>query len=433
MLNRIWVAAPLVLSVCVPHDGKAQNIVETAAVREETSSLRSPLRLSDVAAIAQQNRAEIAAAKARADALAQRPAIVSSLQDPMVSVSVDHYPFSAMMDGGRRYDRSISVEQQFPLSGVLSHRRSAAIAEAERATALTGVTELDVVLNAQRGFFMLLERRRMRPVIDEQITLASLLVDVAASRYASGGGAQADILRAEAEVARLQAKRQSLAAQIRGAEAMLNAGLGLPVDASVPELAYQPSLAEPASIAEVLELATDNRPELAVGTAEVKRAGAETRAMRSMYKPMATVKAGYAETMAEGPGAMLMVGISVPIWRRRLSSGVAEAQAMERMADADLEAMRRMVAGETLAAREDVIAAQVQVNLLRQDVLPRSKLAMDAALGSYSSGQGSLIAVVEAARALWQAQGDEVMAESALGEAWSKFERATGDSQRRRQ
>jgi outer membrane protein TolC len=337
-----------------------------------------------------------------------------------------------MMDGGRRYDRSISVEQKFPLSGVLSHRRSAAIADAERASALASVTELDVVLNAQRGFLMLLERRRMRPVIEEQITLASLLVDVAASRYASGGGAQADILRAEAEVARLQAKRQSLDAQIRGAEAMLNAGLGLPVDASVPELAYQPSLAEPASIAEVLELATESRPELAVGTAEVKRAGAETRAMRSMYNPMATVKAGYAETMAEGPGAMLMVGISVPIWRRRLSSGVAEAQAMQRMADADLEAMRRMVAGETLAAREDVIAAQVQVNLLRQDVLPRSKLAMDAALGSYSSGQGSLIAVIEAARALWQAQGDEVMAESALGEAWSKFERATGDSQRRR-
>src|SRR3546814_20846727 len=77
---------------------------------------------------------------------------------------------------------------------------------------------------------MLWERRRMRPVIDEQITLASLLVDVAASRYASGGGAQADILRAEAEVARLQAKRQSLDAQNRSAEAMLNAGLGLRTD-----------------------------------------------------------------------------------------------------------------------------------------------------------------------------------------------------------
>ena len=392
--------------------------------------LPSPLRLSDVTAIALQSRAEITAANARADALAQRPAIVSSLEDPMVSVSVDHYPFTGMMDGGRRYDRSISVEQKFPLSGILSHRRSAALADAVRARALAGVTELDVVLGAQRSFFMLLERRRMRPVIDEQISLASLLVDVAASRYASGTGAQADILRAEAEVARLKSKRQALDAQIRGAEAMLNAGLGRPVDVVIPELHYLPSLAEPASIAEVLELAAETRPELDAGAAEVQRANAEARAMRSMYKPMATVRAGYAETMAEGPGAMLMVGLSVPIWRRRLSSGVAEAQAMQRMANADLEAMRRMIAGEALAAREDVGAARIQVNLLREDVLPRAQLAIDAALGVYSSGQGSLIAVIEAARALWEAQGEQVMAESALGESWSRLDRATGTGQR---
>ena len=430
MLTRIWVAAPLALSVCLPHAVAAQSITDAATTPVESAMLPSPLRLSDVTAIALQSRAEITAANARADALAQRPAIVSSLEDPMVSVSVDHYPFTGMMDGGRRYDRSISVEQKFPLSGILSHRRSAALADAVRARALAGVTELDVVLGAQRSFFMLLERRRMRPVIDEQISLASLLVDVAASRYASGTGAQADILRAEAEVARLKSKRQALDAQIRGAEAMLNAGLGRPVDVVIPELHYLPSLAEPASIAEVLELAAETRPELDAGAAEVQRANAETQAMRSMYKPMATVRAGYAETMADGPGAMLMVGLSVPIWRRRLSSGVAEAQAMQRMADADLEAMRRMVAGEALVAREEVIAARIQVNLLRQDVLPRAQLAIDAALGGYSSGQGSLIAVIEAARALWEAQGEQVMAESALGEAWSRLDRATGTGQR---
>lgn len=430
MINRIWATAPLALSIFLPLAAAAQSITDAATAPTDTAILPSPLRLPDVTVIALRNRAEIVAANARADALAQRPAIVSSLEDPMVSVSVDHYPFTGMMDGGRRYDRSISVEQKFPLSGILSHRRSAALADAERARAIAGVTELDVVLNAQRSFFMLLERRRMRPVIDEQISLASLLVDVAASRYASGTGAQADILRAEAEVARLKSKRQALDAQIRGTEAMLNAGLGRPVDAAIPELHYLPRLAEPASIPEVLELAADMRPELDAGAAEVKRANAETRAMRSMYKPMATVRAGYAETMAEGPGAMLMVGVSVPIWRRRLSSGVAEAQAMERMADADLEAMRRMVAGESLAVREEVIAARIQVNLLGQDVLPRAQLAMDAALGGYSSGQGSLIAVIEAARALWDAQGDRVMAESALGESWSRLDRATGVNQR---
>jgi outer membrane protein TolC len=406
--------------------------MEASAAAAEPALLHSPLRLSDVTAISLQNRAEITAANARADALAQRPAIVSSPEDPMVSVSVDHYPFEAMMDGGRRYDRSISVEQKFPLSAILSHRRSAALADAERARALADVTELDVVLDAQRSFFMLLERRRMRPVVEEQISLANLLVDVAASRYASGTGAQADVLRAEAEVARLKSKRQSLEAQIRGAEAMLNAGLGRPVEAAVPDLHYLPRLAEPPSIPEVLELADEERPELDAGAAEVKRADAETRAMRSMYKPMATVRAGYAETMAEGPGAMLMVGISAPIWRRKLSSGVAEAQAMQRMADADLEAMRRMIAGETLAAREGVLAARTQVDLLRQDVLPRTQVAMDAALGGYASGQGSLTAVIEAARALWEAQGEQVMADSVLGEAWARLDRATGTNQEAR-
>ena len=103
---------------------------------------------------------------------------------------------------------------------------------------------------------------------------------------------------------------------------------------------------------------------------------------------------------------------------------------MQRMANADLEAMRRMIAGEALAAREDVGAARIQVNLLREDVLPRAQLAIDAALGGYSSGQGSLIAVIEAARALWEAQGEQVMAESALGESWSRLDRATGTGQR---
>ena len=40
---------------------------------------------------------------------------------------------------------------------------------------------------------------------------------------------------------------------------------------------------------------------------------------------------------------MAMVGISLPIWRDKLHAGVAEAQAMRAMSEADLRAMTRMV------------------------------------------------------------------------------------------
>src|SRR5688572_31079139 len=109
--------------------------------------------------------------------------------------------------------------------------------------------------------------------------------------------------------------------------------------------------------------------------------------MRSMYRPIATIRAGRASTMADGSGAMLMIGVSVPIWRDRLRAGVAEARSMERMARADLEAMKLMVAGEAAAAREEVEAARETVRSLEVEILPRASMAVDSALAAYSSGQ----------------------------------------------
>ena len=286
-----------------------------------------------------------------------------------------------------------------------------------------------MVLDAQRGFFMLLERRRMLQVINEQISLAQQLVSAAASRYASGTGVQADILRAEVEVARLQADQQALLARIQAAEAMFNAGLGRPAQGLIPELQHDPRLEAPPSEAEVLRLAFLSRPELSAGAAEVDRAKAEVEVMRSMYKPMAMVRVGQASTMADGSGGMLMIGVSVPIWNERLRAGVAEARAMQYMAGADLEAMRRMIASEALVAREEFIAVQTQAMVLATDVLPRALAAVDAALAGYASGQGTLVSVIESARALWEIQAEQVMVESAVGDAWAWLDRVLGTVQ----
>ena len=247
----------------------------------------------------------------------------------------------------------------------------------------------------------------MQHVLDEQLRLAQQLVSVSSSRYASGTGLQADVLRAEVEVARVQSARQSLAAQIRAAEAMLNASLGQSAQDRVPELQHVARHDEPPAVPPTLDRALRSRPELVAGAAEVDRAAAEIDVMRAMYKPMATLRVGRASTMAEGPGAMVMIGVSVPIWRERLRAGVAEARAMERMANADLEGMRRMVEGEAMAARESVSAARTQVVVLESEVLPRALAATDAALAGYASGQGTLVSVIESVRALWEVQAEQ--------------------------
>jgi outer membrane protein TolC len=414
-------------------------LVVPGVVAASESVYSDSLQLADAVSMAVRNRAEMAAANARAEAMAARPAIVGALEDPMISPSIDHYPFDMPEEedemgeggGGQRYDWSVSVEQRFPLSGVRGHRRDAARADADRAKAQADNTQLDIALDVQRSFFMLLERRRMRSVLGEQQALAHQLISASSARYASGTGSQADVLRAEVEAARVRGAQQALVAQTRAAEAMLNASMGRSPSERVPELIHVPSRDLPLTAHAAVERALLRRPELVAGEAEVARAKAEVEVMRSMYKPMATVRVGRASTMAEGPGAMVMIGVSVPIWRERLRAGVAEARAMQRMADSDLSAMRRMVEGEAVNARESVEAARAQFVVIEDEVMPRARAATETALAAYSSGQGTLISVIESARALWEVQAEQVMTEAALGEAWARLHRATGEVEER--
>jgi outer membrane protein TolC len=145
-----------------------------------------------------------------------------------------------------------------------------------------------------------------------------------------------------------------------------------------------------------------------------------------MYLPMGMVRIGQASTMAEGRGAMLMAGVSIPLWRERLRAGVGEARAMEDMARADWQAMQRMIEGEAAAARNQVEAARTRFLAFRDEVVPRAQSAVTPALADYAAGQGSLTAVIEAAQALWSAQGELVMAETGLGLAWARLDRAAG-------
>lgn len=409
-----------------------------------TGGTAPPLRLSAAVELAATRRPEVTAALAKVAAAEQRPAIVSALEDPMVMAGIDHYPYFGMQpppageDPGMepvpmatdrqfgRFDWSIAIEQRFPLSRVRRYRRAGAEAEARQRTAEAGTVGLDVRMSAVEAFLMLRERRRMLEVTRSRTALAEQLTDLSAIKLATATGSQADVLRAEAELARSTGEIRGLVGEAAEAEAMLNAAMGRSPGEPVPPLA-EPALPDaPPRLEAALATARRHRPELRAGEAEIARAEAEVDVMKSMYAPMGLVRVGQASTMSEGRGAMLMLGVSVPLGRKRLHAGVAEARAMETMARADTDAMRLMVDAEVASARELVVAARGRFDAFRDDVVPRSRLAVRSALGAYGAGTGSLEAVVDAVRQEWLAEGEVVMAESELMLAWARLDRAQG-------
>lgn len=390
------------------------------AQAQPRDALPSPLDVAGVVQYAGAHRAEIAAALAAARALGQRPAIVGSLPDPMVMVSADHIPFSGM-----GVDGSLMVQQDFPLSGVLGARRRAAAFAADARHLRAGETVLDVTAEALRAFHMLAGLRRMAAVLDAQIALAGDLTRVATARYAAGAAPQSDVLRADTERRRQATRRAALRGQTAAAEAMLNAALGRAGDLPVPELAAAPD-EPPAAVEALVAEALSSRPELASVEALRRQYGSEVEAMRAMYAPMAFVRAGASTTMSDGPGVMVMVGVSIPIWRARLAAGVQEARAMGTMADAELRGARTMIEGEVRAAFGSLDAARVRSAALRDEVEPQAVQALRATIAAYAAGQAPLVAVIEAFVSLRMTQEEQVMAEVDVGVARARLERAVG-------
>ncbi len=384
-----------------------------------------PFSLNEAFRIAHTLRAERRVASARVDAARERPAIVSSLDDPVIAPSIDHKPVDPMM----KTDRSITFEQSFPLSNIRSHRRRAAEADVEKYQGEAGKSALKIEADVAQAFFMLSERRKIELVLVQQIALAGNLVKLAAARHGVGTGTQSDVLRLEIDEARLRSRLAMVAADVRAAEAMFNTALGRDAGIAIPPLRIDGGferLSQSPDHATSLHRALENRPELRMSAAEIARAKAEIDVMKSMYKPMAMVRVGMADTMTAGRGYMLMVGVSVPIWFGRLSAGVREANAMATMAEADREAMLRMIHGDVAATLASLRGAAINYHTFQTDLLPRAERTTAPAMAAYASGTLPLTSVLDASKAAWAVQEEAIMAETALGMAWIRHRSAIG-------
>lgn len=394
-------------------------LMAAAATSEVAISLPEALRT------ARQARAELRASSARIDAARQRPAIASALDDPVITPAIDHKPVDRMM----RSDRSVSIEQSFPLSRIRSHKRTAAEADIGRAEGEAREALLKIQLDVAQAYFMLNERRRMAAIVDKQAALAGQLTRMAAARHAAGSSGQLDVLRLEAESARLRNRQAVLQADTRAAEAMFNAALGQPPGKPVPALDLErllPLMRQVPELSAALELALVNHPRAQISQAEIARARAEVEVMKSMYLPMAMVRVGKADTMAGGKGYMFMVGISVPIWFDKLKAGVSEARAMQSMAESEREAMLRMLQGEVATALESLRGAEASFANVGAEIVPRTERLTAPAVAEYATGRAPLASVLETIKAIWQVEEEAAMAESALGLAWSRYMTAVG-------
>jgi outer membrane protein TolC len=376
---------------------------------------------------------ELLAANAAGEAARQRIAPSAALEDPMLEVGILNAPMPGLALGREDMTmRMLGVSQKLPFPGKRGLRE--AVAKAESSSAGMAVLETrNRLVRDLRVAYAGLQRAdadtrlvlRTRGVLQE-------LAAAAEARLALGQATQSEVLAAQAKLAQLQLELLESRGRQQANLALLRRLLGrtdeLPIDTvpagltahdDLPVEAGQPSLAM--------------RPQLQ-GLAAMADSAARSRqlAERERY-PDFELRFNYGQRQRAPDGMQrddmvsLTVAVSLPVWRQgRTEPRIAEARALQRQAEAMLEAQRQeqhaQLATQHALARQNREAAV----LYRATLLPQAQALLDSALNAWRAGRGSFSEVLEAEAAHAEAERAESAALAAHDEALAEIDLLAG-------
>jgi len=423
-VKSIYVVAPFVLALSIaclgqsePHSFAAQN---TAA---------APLSVDEAVAAALDNNPEIRAAVRRLSLAQLKTTTARSLDDPMLMVRDWDTPLRRPWDLNQA-QLMVSIQQTL-LSREKRDQR-ARLTEDDAGAAAIDVETLRQQVSAEtRKLCADLMRNADEMRIEErQSSLLKESLAVALAQYSTGKAPQADVLRAQMALTRLDEQRIELEQERDTADAQLNALMDrAPGQAIEIAGSYAVPAALPA-MEDLEQVAIEHRPELAAMRTQIAKSKDEGKLTRLAMKPDFTAAVGYM-LMPTGSLArsayMGELSMNLPRLNRERHDGEAkQADAAVDVSQAELGARTSTVFLEIRQAQIEVLAAQERVKLYRDTLLPQAEASFKASTAAYRNNRAELMSLIDAQNLLLDIQTAYYKASAATDAGMAQLELAIG-------
>ncbi|MCC6808540.1 MAG: TolC family protein [Deltaproteobacteria bacterium] len=316
----------------------------------------------------------------------------------------------------------VGVRQELPPG--LGARIDAAVADAEAGTETARGAMLDVDTAAANAYWDYSLASAESELHKEHVTLTQAFEALSQSAYRASRATQRDVLRAGAEIARLENELAQAVGMRQRARAELNAMLARPIAAPLPE----PMPFTPLAIL-ARDSAPTERPELREAERKLRASTAllaETKA--TAYIPSFMIGIDYmaTPTMPEPHGYGAMISFTLP-WLNPQSYASVRAAAAAREAYAlALEAETFEQGSALVSSQSDIDAALASLAAIDEKLLPRSSQGYESALAAFSSGQSTSLEVIDSLRTYLDARMERLRAIARLNRAHTARARALG-------
>jgi outer membrane protein TolC len=358
--------------------------------------------LADYLAYAAANNPGLAALRSRFAAAQERVPQARSLDDPRLTYR------TALATGMRTHE--VMVEQMFPTPGKLDLRAAVAQQEAEAARYRVAGDWLRLAYEVKAAYYEYYYLSRSIVIVRENRDLVKYLSDVAIARFRTAAVSQADLVRAQVELGKLDDQLRSLEDSRGAAAARLNAALNRPAGAPIPwPQAIPEDKQDLPSDEQVLAHLREANPELAGMVHDVERERQAVELAKKDFWPDLGVGVGYMNQVQSMIGSddhavVGMVSITLPIWREKYAAGVREAELRREAAVKDKADRENRLAADLKMALYELRDAHRKINLYRDTLIPKAKESLQATEAAFRTGSANFVDLVDGQRMLLEFQ-----------------------------
>ncbi|CAN5720117.1 hypothetical protein BH23GEM11_BH23GEM11_05810 [soil metagenome] len=395
---------------------------------------------------------ELARARQSGDAARERVSPAGALPDPMVTAGLMNLPLGTVDLGREGMSMAVlEIGQRFPAPGVRDARTRAAEARWRELEHRREERALDLRFDVAEAYAELLFLDEAVGVLDRSRELLRELGEMTLSRLSVGSAGQAEVVRTQAELTRVDER----ASDLRGARARTEASLRALLDSALvpgfgvrrPETwerllamapasgAFAPTLPTSDSVLgippleELLERAAREHPSVLAATEVVATASADRRLAAQERRPDLSVMLGYGHRSGRDDLWSVSMSVGVPLFRGRKQEPLARAARMDlegtrdaaRTASAEIDA-------QVMAAWSDLLRSRERFHLTDRLLLPQATATVEASMAAFRAGSegASFLPVLDALLTLLAAELERARAARDLSVAAARLEAAVG-------
>ncbi|MGB5815565.1 MAG: TolC family protein [Thermoanaerobaculia bacterium] len=313
---------------------------------------------------------------------------------------------------------TLNWTQALPWLSKLDLKEQAAILEASALDFKVEATRLELVTTVRRLYYELAFLARYKEITLDFLDHLQQHEEISQSRYATGIGASQDVVKIQAEITLAENLLLDLDQRRIDLEAEINHLRDRPASTVILPAVLPAGDEVGLDFGRLRELARQSRPEVAAVDARIAATEARVKLAEKEYRPDFTVGLTYTfvdpredtagiVTPPAGNGDDIFGirgAVSVPIWRKKLKTGVEEANELELSAR---EAKRDVLAGIEAAVgnlMQRIPLTWQQLRLLEDILILQAEEAVQSAQSGYVTGAFNALDLLDAEHVLFKAE-----------------------------